>query len=1162
MKHLTPHRPWFSLWLPLCLGWVVGLGPSTHAQPQVAPSEITLLAPKPGATFSAPGPVVLEATAVDPVGDIRHLDFYAGERLIGSSDYLLKIAVIPGRPIPHRLEWKDVPVGKQVLTARAKDTLGRLVVSPPVTIEVKGVTESHFPFIRAGAEWRWRYESSGPGEGWRLPTFEDAPWPVGKAELGFGEGDEATVIWKEAGPYPITAYFRRAFEVPADLGFSHLQLRLRRDDGAVVYLNGRELVRDNMPDGAVGPLTLARTATEGGEFRAFTVKPEALVVGRNLVAVEVHQYAATSGDLSFDLELSGVLQPIPTPPTVGIVATRPSTSEPAPTIRVAPGLVTLSRTGPTDAPLVVTLRYEGTATPGEDYVRLPSAVTLPAGASEIALEVQALDDDLDEPAETVVVHVGTPGTAEVGSLAQVTPAYIVDPARASARVSIQDTDEPATLTLTEPREGAVVEVGSTVVLKAVAVDPRGYIGRVVFFDGDTRLGVSEIVFIRAPDPGTPIEHSFEWKGVAAGGHKITVRAVDSTGRELASAPVSFRAGDATSRQVVLAVRAAVGEAVEPSASVPARNGVFVIQRVAGRRDIPVYVACGLAGGAENGVDYAKLPGEITLPAGKDAVEVVVRPLADHLKEGEEKVLLQLRPIPCIAIFPPPDDCYRIEGAGEAVVILRDSPAVNTPPRVALLAPRSGSVSLRGEPIVIEYEATDTDGSVARVDLLVDGHLLRSSTQAAGRVEWKEAAVGTHKLTALAVDNLGAETFSAPVTVAVRDAQELAFVRRELPPAYLPGGALEVVLSAVPPRTAGAWTVEDVPPAGWTIRVEGADAGMDPVGGRVRFGPFTDSLARRLVYQVTPSAQASGVQAFAGSASLDGHTFPVGGEDTIRPAGERHPADRSPADGTLSADEVTGYAAAWKAGKILDPEQGLIPAQYVTRAGQIWRTGGRYSFVPGKGAPPECWVPGAGADAALAGAPEATRERGAGVRRMPAAWSPGVEGTVVLEVTPTPGAGAVCVEEVVPRGWRVVGVGEGGVWDEAGGRIRWGLLYGDLARSLHYTLVPPSEAASNASLEGWVSVDGGRREIEGGRVAGASDAGTALRIAGSRRGDRGRVHLRVDALPDQVFAVEASANLVDWVEVGALVQTGEELVIDDPSGEGQAVRYYRLRPTGR
>ena len=73
---------------------------------------------------------------------------------------------------------------------------------------------------------------------------------TGSAPFGYGDGDEATVL--SYGPAVtnkfITTYFRRAFTVANTSVIHALTLRLLRDDGAVVYLNGAEVFRSNMPD--------------------------------------------------------------------------------------------------------------------------------------------------------------------------------------------------------------------------------------------------------------------------------------------------------------------------------------------------------------------------------------------------------------------------------------------------------------------------------------------------------------------------------------------------------------------------------------------------------------------------------------------------------------------------------------------------------------------------------------------------------------------------------------------------------------------------------------------------------------------------------------------------------------------------------------------------
>jgi hypothetical protein len=89
------------------------------------------------------------------------------------------------------------------------------------------------------------------GTAWRSPNFDDSSWASGPAELGYGDGGEATVV--SYGPNPgskyITTYFRRAFSVANAADFQGLTLRVKRDDGVVVYLNGNEVYRDNIPAG-------------------------------------------------------------------------------------------------------------------------------------------------------------------------------------------------------------------------------------------------------------------------------------------------------------------------------------------------------------------------------------------------------------------------------------------------------------------------------------------------------------------------------------------------------------------------------------------------------------------------------------------------------------------------------------------------------------------------------------------------------------------------------------------------------------------------------------------------------------------------------------------------------------------------------------------------
>jgi acid phosphatase type 7 len=164
--------------------------------------------------------------------------------------------------------------------------------------------------VQAGSVWKYLDNGSDQGTAWRATSFDDSTWPSGTAQLGYGDGDEATTVGfgPDASNKFITTYFRRAFNVTNASLFTSLTLRVLRDDGAVVYLNGVEVWRTNMPTGTVGFGTPASVAIAGADESTFvqtTISPSLLVSGTNVLAIELHQSGGTSTDISFDLQLIG-----------------------------------------------------------------------------------------------------------------------------------------------------------------------------------------------------------------------------------------------------------------------------------------------------------------------------------------------------------------------------------------------------------------------------------------------------------------------------------------------------------------------------------------------------------------------------------------------------------------------------------------------------------------------------------------------------------------------------------------------------------------------------------------------------------------------------------------------------------------------------------------
>lgn len=189
---------------------------------------------------------------------------------------------------------------------------GEFTVSPPNQNYFRNMTLTYGPEIEVNtlvaARSDWKYHDGGidlHGSGWEQLTYNDASWDEGPGKLGYGDAAATTLSF---GPdadnkYPCY-YFRHKFQ--ADFVPTSLKVRVLRDDGVVVYLNGEEALRDNMDSGPVAYSDLA-SGTAGGadesSYFEFYIEPTLIVRGQNIIAAEVHQADVDSSDVGFDLEL-------------------------------------------------------------------------------------------------------------------------------------------------------------------------------------------------------------------------------------------------------------------------------------------------------------------------------------------------------------------------------------------------------------------------------------------------------------------------------------------------------------------------------------------------------------------------------------------------------------------------------------------------------------------------------------------------------------------------------------------------------------------------------------------------------------------------------------------------------------------------------------------
>ncbi len=161
--------------------------------------------------------------------------------------------------------------------------------------------------IVAGSDWSYLDSGIDPDPSWVSTSYDDSAWAVGPGTLGFGVFEDTPIDGGDPADRHITTWFRHSFTVASPADYGGLVLDLIRDDGAVVYLNGVEVHRSNMPS-VSDSSTLASSDVVGTDEYTFLQVPldaSALVAGDNVLAIEVHQSSPTSDDLAFDAALVG-----------------------------------------------------------------------------------------------------------------------------------------------------------------------------------------------------------------------------------------------------------------------------------------------------------------------------------------------------------------------------------------------------------------------------------------------------------------------------------------------------------------------------------------------------------------------------------------------------------------------------------------------------------------------------------------------------------------------------------------------------------------------------------------------------------------------------------------------------------------------------------------
>lgn len=481
---------------------------------------------------------------------------------------------------------------------------------------------------------------------------------------------------------------------------------------------------------------------------------------------------------------------------VTVVATDPEAVEGTDNI----GVFLIQRQGNLHVPVTVQLRITGTAQNGVDYAQLPEHVTIPAGETQVRLVVEAIADHLEEPVESVVLHIEPPVCIAIWPPPP--ECYVVGrPAEAVVHIHDRAGPLPPRIEIVRPAPGTVFPAPATVPIEVVTRDPDGYVPRVEFFANSERIGVREVYFIIPPPPGQPQRFDLTWSNVPPGEYALTAVATDDSGLTRTSAPVVIRVRSPLHVPVVR-IEAVDPHATEPQLLTPAFDPArFRLYREGGDLLRSFTVRYHVGGTASNGVDYVRLTGEATFAPGRHTAELVVQPLPDQLPEETESVVIELVQPDCITAAQPGPDCYAVGEPSRAVAWIRDVTRTNQPPWVKLVHPPNGKVYHVPLDLRLLALAGDRDGCVLTVEFFAGEHSLGRVTNRLTILEppspdiapnctiipahlpvlpfallWSNVPAGEHVLTAVATDNLGTQSRSEPVTIRVLAEPEPPVVR--------------------------------------------------------------------------------------------------------------------------------------------------------------------------------------------------------------------------------------------------------------------------------------------------------------------------------------------------------------------------------------------------
>ncbi|OHT46819.1 Ig-like domain-containing protein [Flavobacterium tructae] len=679
---------------------------------------VSIISPDDYADIPNPSAITIYATASDADGTISKVEFYNGTSLLGTST-----------TSPYSYNWTNVPIGTYTLTAKAYDNSGGITSSSPITVNDIFPCSTLSGSTFGTSPWTAGYEYDKAFDGDINTNFSAKSASSGYTGLDFGT---AKVV-KAIRFYPRESFEKRMtggkfqgsntstsagfvdlYTIPTEPSYTWQEVSIPNSKAYRYYRylspkNGycdvAEIEFCGLNDTKVSISTPANAAT----FIAPATINIAADVNGAVSKVEYYIGASilgTSTNSPYNYNWTGISSG-----SYNLIAKAYDNT----------GAVTSS------APVSFTVRNNIAPTVSITTPADKAMYTAPA-----TFDIAATANDTDGKIDKVEFYngatlLGTVNTspysfnwknAAAGTYTLTAKAYDNNGvATSSSAVSVR-VNQPPTVSINAPTDKTIYTAPATFAITATANDTDGNISKVEFYNGTTLLGTVN---------ASP--YTFNWKNIAAGTYSLTAKAYDNNGAVTTSSAVSVR----------------VNQPPTVSITTPADNAIYVAPAT--------FDISATAKDADGSIDKVAFYNGATLLGVVNASPYTFN--WKNVAAGTYTLTAKAY------------DNDNDVTTSSAIVITVNTP-VNQSPSAAITAPANNTVFTAPASITIDAVATDSDGTISKVEFYNGVSLLATSTTSPYTYNWKNVTVGTYAITVKSYDNANVTATSAVVNVVVNN----------------------------------------------------------------------------------------------------------------------------------------------------------------------------------------------------------------------------------------------------------------------------------------------------------------------------------------------------------------------------------------------------------